>query len=247
MSSMNATSGRVGPATRGDLMELYDVMRTTFAAREFTDDPVPDAVLHRILDNARFAPSGGNRQGWRVLVIRDPATREALVPMMLPAARRYFAQVQVGESPWNPVQPTRLTEEQIAAHPSPEPFLRRIAGAPVLLLVLLDLSVVAAFDAELPRVGVVPGASVYPFVWNILLAARNEGYGGTPTTFVAAREDELRALLGIPEQLAVAALIPLGRPRKQLTRLKRNPVEAFAMHERWGGAPLTADPERHQD
>ena len=61
-------------------MELYDAMRTAFAAREFTGEPVPDEVLHRILDNARFAPSGGNRQGWRVIVVRDPAKRAALGP-----------------------------------------------------------------------------------------------------------------------------------------------------------------------
>lgn len=219
-------------------MELYEVMRTTFAARDFTDEPVPDAVIYRILDNARFAASGGNRQGWRVVVIREPATRDALTELMMPAYQRYYAQLRAGESPWNTVHPTRLTDEEISATDPPADFIRRIAQAPVLLLVLVDLSVVASFDAQLPRVGVISGASIYPFVWNILLAARNEGLGGTPTTFVAAREDELRALLGFPEHLAVAALIPLGRPVKQLTRLSRNPVESFAMHERWGGPPL---------
>jgi nitroreductase len=219
-------------------MELYEVMRTTFAARDFTEEPVPDSVLYRILDHARFAASGGNRQGWRVLVIRDPQTREAMVPLMMPAYRRYFAQVQAGEAPWNTIHPTRLTDEEIAASPAPEAFIRRLVGAPVLLLVLVDLSVVASFDALQSRVGVISGASVYPFVWNVLLAARNEGYGGTPTTFIAAEEEEVKALLGIPPEMAVAALIPVGRPVKQLTRLKRKPVEAFAMHERWGGPPL---------
>jgi nitroreductase len=222
-------------------MELYDVMKTTFAARDFLEEPVPDPVLYRILDHARFAASGGNRQGWRVLIIRDDRTREAMVPMMMPVFRRYFAQVQAGEAPWNTVHPTRLTDEEIAAAPAPDAFIRRLTSAPVLLLVLVDLSVVASFDAYQQRVGVISGASIYPFVWNILLAARNEGYGGTPTTFIAAEEDQIKALLGIPDQMAVAALIPLGRPVKQLTRLKRHPVEDFAMHERWGGAPLQRD------
>lgn len=62
-------------------MELYDVMRTTFAAREFTADPLPDETLVRILDHARFAPSGGNRQGWRVIVVRDPDTRKSLATL----------------------------------------------------------------------------------------------------------------------------------------------------------------------
>lgn len=219
-------------------MELYDVMRTTFAAREFTDDPVPDAVLQRILENARFAPSGGNRQGWRVIVIRDGATRNALADLMLPTFQRYFAQVQAGEAPWNTVHPTRLSDDEIAATDAPASLVQRIAAAPVLLLVLVDLSVVASFDAGLPRVGVISGASVYPFVWNILLAARNEGYGGTLTTFVCAREPELQDLLGIPGHLAVSALVPLGRPVRQLTRLRRNAVADFAMQERWNGPPL---------
>ena len=80
-------------------MELYDVMRTTFSAREFTNDPIPDATLFKILDNARFAPSGGNRQGWRVIIIRNRETREALVELAIPAAKRYAAQINAGENP----------------------------------------------------------------------------------------------------------------------------------------------------
>ena len=65
-------------------MDLYDVMRTTSAVREFTGDPLPDDVLHTILDNARFAPSGGNRQGARIIVVRDQATRRALADLDRP-------------------------------------------------------------------------------------------------------------------------------------------------------------------
>ena len=68
-------------------MELYDVMRTTFAVREFTDDPLPDPVLYRILDNARFAPSGGNRQGTHIVAVRDAALRERLGDLNVPGAR----------------------------------------------------------------------------------------------------------------------------------------------------------------
>ncbi|MCL6645470.1 MAG: nitroreductase family protein, partial [Dehalococcoidia bacterium] len=84
-------------------MDLYDVMRTAFSAREFTSDPVEDATLYRILENARFAPSGGNRQGWRVIIIRDPATKSAIAEASIPAARRYAAQVAAVENPWNTV------------------------------------------------------------------------------------------------------------------------------------------------
>ena len=90
-------------------MEIYDVMLTTAAVREFTGDPLPDDVLERILDNARFAPSGGNRQGAHVIVLRDRATREALAELSIPGARRYVAQLGNGESPWNPLHPPPWT------------------------------------------------------------------------------------------------------------------------------------------
>jgi len=72
-------------------VELYKVMRTTSAARQFTDDPLPDEILYTILDNARFAPSGGNRQGTRILIIRDRGTRQALVNLTIPGAKKYVA------------------------------------------------------------------------------------------------------------------------------------------------------------
>lgn len=219
-------------------MELYDVMRTTFAARDFTDEPVTDAQLRRILDNARFAPSGGNRQGWHVVVVRERATRDALVPLIRPTLKRYLAQMNHGEAPFNPIHPTTLNEAEIAAQEAPDAFIRKLTHAPVLLMVFVDLAQVAAFDAGAEQVGVIAGASVYPFVWNILLAARNEGLGGTPTTFIGAQPEALRELLGIPEQMAFAAMLPLGTPVKQLTRLRRKPVDEFAVLERWGGAPL---------
>ncbi len=221
-------------------MDLYDVMHTTFAARDFVDEDVPDAVIRRILDNARFAASGGNRQGWKVIVVRNQQTREALGPLMTSAVQRYAAQVRAGESPWNTINPTRLTDAEIAASAVPEAMIRKLTFAPVLLFVFVDLALVASLDRNADRIGVVSGGSIYPFVWNILLAARNEGYGGTPTTFIADKEKELQKLLGVPKQMAFAAMIPMGRPLKQLTKLKRKPVDDFAVLERWNGPKLGA-------
>jgi nitroreductase len=155
-------------------MDLYDVMRTTAAVREYTDDPLPDDVLERILDNARFAPSGGNRQGQRVVVIRDERTREALAELTIPGARRYIAQVRNGEAPWNPLRPCGVDAAVIAATEVPPQLAAPLRDAAVVLVVCLDLGVVAASDQDLDRVGVISGASIYPFAWNILLAARNE-------------------------------------------------------------------------
>ena len=225
-------------------MELYAVMRTTFAARDFTDDPLPDETLYKILNNARFAPSGGNRQGWRVLVVRDRATREALAALTVPAAKRYMAQVQAGENPWNTIDPTRVDAGTIERTLVPVRMTEPVLRAAVVLLLCVDLKVVASTDQDLDRVGVVSGASIYPFAWSMLLAARHEGFGGTITTLAVAQEPKLQELLGIPRHVAVCAIMPLGRPVKQLKKLKRKTVPEFTMLERWGGQPLTATTPR---
>jgi nitroreductase len=223
-------------------MELHDVMRTTFAAREFTDEPLPDQTLYEILDRARFAPSGGNRQGWRVIVVRDQQTRQALSELTAPAAKRYAAQQAAGENPWNSVDETGVSPETIERTPAPTHLIEPIFKAPVLLVICVDLKVVAATDQFLDRVGVVGGASIYPFAWSILLAARHEGFGGTITTLAVAEEPKLRQLLGIPSHAAVCAVMPLGRPKRQFSKLKRKRVPEFAMLERWGGTPLRGQP-----
>jgi nitroreductase len=216
-------------------MELYDVMRTTFAAREFTDDPLPDEVLSRIFDNARFAPSGGNRQGAHITVVRAPDTRRRLAELGTAAARRYIAQLQAGENPWNSINPSRVPQDVIDQTEVPDTFVAPITKAPVVLVVSVDLTVVASIDQELERVGMASGASVYPLVWNILLAARNEGYGGTITTMAIAAEDQVRRLVGIPDLHAVAAVVPLGKPVRQPTKLRRRPVAEFITHDRFDG------------
>ena len=221
-------------------MELNEVMRTAFSAREFTDEPLPDAVLHDILEHARFAPSGGNRQGNRVIVVRDPHTRETLAKLAEPAAKRYAAQRAAGENPWNSIVPSALPETVFEQTPPPRLLTHPFRTASVVLVFTVDLKVVASTDQYLDRVGVISGASIYPFVWNVLLGARQAGFGGTITTIAVAREPEVQTLLGIPSDFAVAAIVPLGRPVKQLTKLRRRRVEEIATSERFGGEPFTA-------
>lgn len=216
-------------------MELYEAMRTTGAARRFTGDPLPDDVLERILDNARFAPSGGNRQGIRVIVVRDAATSKALADLSLPGAQRYLAQSANGEAPWNPLRPCGVDDATIAATDG-SVMVRSLLGAEVVLVVCLDLGVVAATDQDLGRIGLISGASVYPFVWNVLLAARQEGFGGVPTTMAVAREPAVKQLLGIPEEYAVAAVVPLGKPVHRVRKLTRKPVQDFTTREKFDGS-----------
>jgi nitroreductase len=178
-----------------------------------------------------------------VIVVRGRAKRAALVDLIRPTMKRYVAQVAAGESPWNSVVPTKVDEAAIAAVELPAGMIERMMQAPVLLLLAVDLRVVASFDSGLPRVGVISGASIYPFVWNILLAARNEGLGGTLTTFVAPAEAEARRMFALPDSFAVSALLPIGRPVRQLTRLKRKRVEEFTTVDEYDGAPLRAGPQ----
>ena len=217
-------------------MELYDAMRTTFACREFTGEPLPLDVLHRILDNARFAPSGGNRQGWRIINISDDSLKNQLADLSIPTATRYLLEVQAGENPLNTVQASAVSDQQVSQSESPDWLVAHIRHAPTLLVITVDLSLVASMDKDLERIGLVSGGSIYPLAWNILLAARNEGYGGTMTTWGVAAEPAVQKLLNIPSSWAVAAIMPLGKPVKQLTRLKRKPVSEILFTDRWDGA-----------
>jgi nitroreductase len=195
-------------------------------------------VLTEILDRARFAPSGGNRQGWKVIVVRDAATRATLAKLTEFGAKRYIAQQKNGENPWNTIDPPRVDAATIErTEPMPR-LIEPVLKAPVILVICVDLKVVASTDQDLDRVGIISGASIYPFAWNVLLAARGRGYAGTITTLAVAQEPKVKELFGLPPHVAVAAVMPLGRPVKQLTKLTRKPVNEFAMRERWGGAPL---------
>lgn len=225
-------------------MELADVMRTTGAVRTFTDEPVPDPLLYDVLDVARFAPSGGNRQAWGVVVVRDPALRRGLRERAQLAWREYAAHVEAGHVPfapsaergWRAGAHVDLTEAR--AEPRPAPFVDELDRVPVLLAVTADLSRIAVLDADAPRQSIVGGGSVYPFVQNLLLAARDRGLGGVLTTFLCREEQHVAGLLGLPEGVVLAAVVALGWPVRQVSRLRREPVEAFTWVDRHGGEPF---------
>jgi nitroreductase len=226
-------------------LDLVDTLRGTGAVRQFRPDPVPDDVLARLLDTARFAPSGGNRQAWRVIVVKDAASRAALRDIYLRGWYEYLALVSAGLVPWAPVTDRQAETsamadaprfaEQGAAAPS---FAEMLDSAPALLLVLADLSALAAVDRDLPRYSLAGGASIYPFVWSLLLAARAEGLGGVLTTMPVRHEQDVRAHFGIPDTVAVAALVVLGHPVSVPRRLRRAPVASFCWVDRYEGAAL---------
>lgn len=131
--------------------------------------------------------------------------------------------------------PTKLTSAQIAETTASPGMTQALRTASALLVFTVDLKVVASMDQYLDRVGIVSGASVYPFVWNVLLAARQAGFGGTITTLAIAAEPEIKEILNIPDDFAICAVVPLGKPVKQLTRLRRRPVDEIAVRENFDG------------
>ncbi|HZN15161.1 MAG TPA: nitroreductase family protein [Acidimicrobiales bacterium] len=218
-------------------MELLDALRTTGAVRDFRPDPVPDDVLYRVLDTARFAPSGGNQQGWHLVVVRDPDKKRAVRDLYLPGWYEYVGMTMAGLRPW---APTNDRDAEAATTPAPpgDGFAEHLDEVPLLLALFVDLSVLAAVDRDADRYSFAGGASLYPFAWNLLLAGRAEGLGGVITTMCIRRENEMKALLGAPDKFALAAVIAMGYPTKEFRRLKRAAVEDFATVDAFNGARL---------
>lgn len=226
-------------------MELAEVMRTTPATRTFTKEPIPDDVLHRILDHARFAPSGGNRQGWRVIVVKDPSVRRQVKELYQLSWREYVAHSRIGRVAFQPGE-TRFSQQWVDLEdarrtPAPFEFADHLDEHPVLLIVCVALETLAVLDHGLPRQSIVGGASIYPFCHNIMLKVRDEGLGGVLTTAICRQEPALARLLGIPDTHAVAALIAIGHPQDTVTTLRRQPVEAFAVVDRFDGPAFSAE------
>ena len=208
-------------------MELRDGIRTTGAIRGFTDQAVDDEILQAILDDARFAPSGGNRQPWRVAVVQDANTRVKLGDAMKPVWDEYVAISATGKTPFTVVDASPYQLASVTPGNVPNDLLDNIATVPVVLAVAADLGSIAMMDKDLDRATITGGASIYPFCWSVVLSARDRGLGGVITTFASRVEPTAGPLLGLPEHWALAATIFLGYPFKQTTKLTRRPVESF--------------------
>ncbi len=217
-------------------MELYEAMRCAPTSRRFSDEPVPADAIERALDSARFAPSGGNRQGWRVIVVRDPELRMALRDLYLPGWRAYMEHTGGAAVLADPEAFDRATIRRVQGA---NEYAERLHEVPVHLVAGVRLSDLAVTDAQLPRQSIVGGASIYPFVQNLLLALRGEGLGAAMTTLLVPAEAEVRQLLEIPEEIALAAHVGVGHRADPWPReLARRPVSEFAFADRYG-TPLS--------
>ncbi len=217
-------------------MNLDHALRTTGSARRFLTEEISDQAVHAILDLARYAPSGGNRQPWKVAVIKSPEMRSEVARLVKPVWDEYMTAATKGQRAYN------MISYQPPAEVSPFPYelLDYFDKGVAILVIAADLREIAVTDLNLERPPIVAGASIYPFCWSVLLAAREQGLSGVLTTFLSRTEAEAGPIFGLPEHHALAATIVLGRPEKEFTKLTRHPVEAFASIDRFDGPVLSA-------
>jgi len=219
-------------------MELYDAMSTLRAVRRLRPDPLPDEVLERILTAATWAPSGGNVQPWRVVVVREPALRAAIGDLYRPEWARYSRGARTALERMEGDARARQARMLAAAD-----YLGEHMGeAPVILVFCFNPVHMAITDSDLGRPSVVGGGSVYPAVQNAMLACRAEGVGCTLTTLLCYREAEIKELLGIPSDWFTCAFMPIGYPvLGGHGPISRRPVSKLAFADRWGAA-FESDP-----
>lgn len=218
-------------------MDLIEGLRTNPAIRDFTDEPVEDSAIAELLDVARFAPSGGNRQPWHVAVVQDRQLRQQLADLCWPVWQEYMEIGATGATPFAVAGPQ---PEPASLDPVPNPVLSGLVDAPVVLVLAADLRSIAMMDGNLDRPTITGGASVYPFAHTLLLAARDRGLGGVLTTFLARAEPAARPLLGLPDDWAIAAMLAIGHPVRRPTKLTRKPVSEFATVDRFDGPAFSA-------
>jgi nitroreductase len=190
--------------------DLYDVMSTLRAVRRLRPDAIPPDVLDRVLQAACWAPTGGNLQPWRIIVVRSPEHKQALAEVYAPEwktytefGRRRAERQGLPEADMATLERTLAAGDYLAEH---------LADAPAILLFIADPAMMAITDKNLDRISMVGGGSVYTAVQNAMLACAAEGLGCTLTTLHCIREPEVKAALGIPESWATLAMVPIGYP-----------------------------------
>ncbi len=213
-----------------DTVGLLEGLATTRAIRRYTDDPIPDAALRDILFAATRAPSGSNRQPFRFLVLRDSDTARAAKRLLGDAARQAWGTKRAHDG-YDEGSGRRQDSPKARMAASMEHYVANFEQAPVVVLPLLQ-----RYRAPTPT----EGGSIYPACQNLLLAARALGYGGVLTIFNALVDDELHALLAIPDDVFIAATITLGKPAGRHGPVRRRPLNELVSEDTWGNPPAWA-------
>ncbi len=195
-------------------MDVFEAIGTLRAMRRLKPDPVSDGDIWRILDAATKAPSGGNRQPWNFIVVRDSDVKRRLAEYYLDAWNRAYVA--------GPGRATLADPRSARVYRSAEHLAHHLAEVPVLIIVTTRGG------------GPTAGGSIFPAIQNLMLAARALGLGTTLTSLHKLHEAEVKDLLGIPEDVETMALIPLGWPRGRFGAPRRLPVEKVVYWEKWG-------------
>lgn len=205
-----------------DTTDLFEIINTTRAMRRLKPDPVPDELIHKIIQAGVAAANGGNRQHWRFLVVKDPKIKQQVQIHY----KRAFDEV-VGPRYLNSAPPPGVSHEKyIRQHAAVEYLTDHFHEAPVWIVACLDEG-----NAKPSRSS---GASVYPAVQNMLLAARALGLGATLTTRHLLYEEESEAALGLPPGVHSYAILPIGYPMGRFGPVGRGPLHDIVYLNEWG-------------
>jgi nitroreductase len=206
---------------------IFEIIYSTRAMRRLKPDPIPEETLKKIVDAGIRAPSGGNVQEWAFILVRDPDLKTFI--------RDYY---------WNTWQQIRSQSSFSMSDlpPSQQRMLNAAADlaanldqAPVLLLACARKEYAPIAKMNVPRASLLAvHGSIFPAIQNILLACRALGIGATLTTIHSFFEETLKQKLGVPDNMEVAAMIPMGYPRGKFGPVSRKPVEEVIHWDRWG-------------
>lgn len=203
--------------------DLFDIIRSTRAMRRLKPDPVPDTLIRKILEAGLCAPNGGNAQRWRFLVVRDPAIKRRIQVYY----RRAFDEVRGPAHKAAAPPPGMERDGYDRQHSAVEHLTDHFHEAPVWIVPCLQDSATAPHAR-------VQGASIYPAIQNMLLAARALGLGATLTTRHLFYETEAEALLGLPPGWHSYAILPIGWPMGRFGPVRRGPLSEIVYRDRWG-------------
>ena len=205
-------------------MDFFEAITTQRAMRRLKSDPIPEPLLRQIMDATICAPSGGNRQGWRFVVVRDRAKRARLGELYREGWGELMKVPFYADATKEPAGSPARRMVDSAAH-----LAEHMGDAPVIVVpcITLDPGV---------KPSLITGASIYPAVQNLMLAARALGIGTCLTTIHGFREAQVKELLGIPADVQTVALIPLGYPLGKFGRPPRRPVGEVTFADGWGRA-----------
>jgi nitroreductase len=205
-----------------DEIGLFEAMYTQKALRRLKPDPVPDDMIRKLIDAAIRAPSGGNRQPWGFVVVRDGEAKRKIGEWYRDSWNKTY-----GAIPQE--QRDRFEGSFARTYRSAEHLAFHLSEAPVHIFVCTQGVQVPGSAAGASNYG-----SIFPAVQNLLLAARGLGLGASLTTLHKLHEAEVKELLGIPDDVETVALVPVGYPRGKYGPAERRPVEEVMYFERWG-------------